>query len=192
MLECLTNFEDELVVRERVKEVVDFATSTSPYKNANKGWITEDVYLQWGSSTETQSSPTNEFLDVLVFWEPIKKLVSILFIVISLAALLVVSAVSYNHGRFPLLIKIPVIQSQPNLVEENNQFLKIDLQDPEGVDAVNTDNVPLTVLEAKKQLVTSEMDQTVSRDSIEEPLGSIETIPQKTAKKDLGTAGNLF
>ena len=180
------------MVRERVKEVVDFATSTSPYKNANKGWITEDVYLQWGASPETQSASKNEFLDVLVFWEPIKKLVSILFIVISLAALLVVSAVSYNHGRFPLSIKIPVIQSQPNLVEENNQSLKIDLQDPEGVDAVNTDNAPLTVLEAEKHLVISEIDQTVSRDSIEEPLGSIETIPQKTAKKDLGTAGNLF
>ena len=99
-------------MKDRLREIVDFATSTSPYKKANKGWLTNDVYLQLGSSFQESAKPGQEFIDVLFFWEPIKKFVVRLFLVIAFALLLVVSAISYTHGNLEISLELPSISNQ--------------------------------------------------------------------------------
>jgi len=92
------------VVRERLKELVDFATTESPYRDANKGWVTEDIYIQFGASREKSSRGGQELANVSVYWSPINQLVSIIFVVVSLAAVFVFVSVSFAHGR----LQIPI------------------------------------------------------------------------------------
>ncbi len=67
------------MLRGRVKELLDFATTESPYRSANKGWVTDDVYLQWGSSLNQDSNEGDELANVSVFWKPIIEIALILF-----------------------------------------------------------------------------------------------------------------
>ena len=90
------------MVRERVQELVDFATTESPYRDANKGWVTDDVYIQLGRSKEKASNRGKELANISLFWGPINKLVSIVFLVVVLATILVFIAVSFAHGRFQM------------------------------------------------------------------------------------------
>ncbi|WP_320673904.1 hypothetical protein [Prochlorococcus sp. MIT 1341] len=86
-------------VRERVKEILDFARAESPYRSANKGWITDDVFLEWGSPSKAELKQGDEVLDISVYWNPINQIILILFSVILLATILVFLAVSFTHGR---------------------------------------------------------------------------------------------
>ncbi len=90
------------MIRERFKELVDFATTESPYRDATKGWLTDDVYLKWGPSEAKASTQANEIANVSVFWKPINQIVLILFSVIFLASIFVFSAVSLANGRFQI------------------------------------------------------------------------------------------
>ncbi len=88
------------MVKERIKEIVDFATTESPYKSANKGWINNDVYLKWGKSEEQTQNQGTEVAAISVEWGPINQLVLILILVFCLATLLVLSAISFSHSDF--------------------------------------------------------------------------------------------
>ena len=91
------------MVRERIKELVDFATTESPYRDANKGWITDDVYLEWGKAQEKNTRRSGvEMANVSVFWNPINQIASILLAVVLLASVFVFLAVSLAHGKFDL------------------------------------------------------------------------------------------
>ena len=87
------------MVRERLKEIVDFAKSESPYRNANKGWINDNIYFQWGALEKEISNDGKELLDVFLFWKPVKKLLSILFIVVLLSSAFVFTSISFSKGR---------------------------------------------------------------------------------------------
>ena len=99
------------MVRQRIQEVVDFATTESPYKDANKGWITNDVFLQWGVSTKPKSKSGVELANVSVLWKPINQLASILLAVVLSATTFVFIAVSISHGN--LKLKLVQGNSQP-------------------------------------------------------------------------------
>ncbi len=87
------------MVRERIKEVVEFATSQSPYQNANKGWVTDDVYLQLGSSPDQSSAQGDQLANISVYWRPVSQLISIVFLVFLLATAFVLGAVSLSKGE---------------------------------------------------------------------------------------------
>ena len=164
------------MVRERVQEVVDFATSTSPYRDANQGWLTDDVYLQLGANEDQDSRAGKEFIDIFLFWEPIKNLVSILFLVFSLALVLVVTALSYSHGGFEISLKVPSISSEvyqitePNVSEEKANDIG--------------DEVTLETSKAIPNDVVTE--------SQEEVVGSTQNFPEVGPKDLSETAGKLF
>ncbi len=100
------------MVRERIKELIDFATTESPYRDANKGWLNEDVYLQWGTAPEQKTKSGVELANVSVFWNPINQLAAILLAVVLLASSFVFVAVSLSHGK---------VQISPFLAKESYQ-----------------------------------------------------------------------
>ncbi|WP_320666891.1 hypothetical protein [Prochlorococcus sp. MIT 1307] len=127
------------MVRERIKELVDFATTESPYRDANKGWLTDDVYIEWGKSNEKNSLPGNEFANVSVYWKPINEILLILFIVVFLAVIFVFTSVSFAHGRFQTPLGIAQLEPErvevskefvPVLQEQSNQLIASDLPFP--------------------------------------------------------------
>ncbi len=87
-------------IRERVQEIVDFAKTESPYRSANKGWVTDDVYLQWGPAADESSTDGRELAEVSIYWEPINQIALIIFAVVLIATIFVFSAVSLSHGKF--------------------------------------------------------------------------------------------
>ena len=136
------------MVRERIKEVVDFATTESPYRDANKGWLTDDVFINWGTSKGKASNQGNEVAKVSVFWSPINHLASILFIVVFLAAIFVFTSVSFAHGRFQMPIDTVTVmpeRSQLELKDPAKQELRNE------VAANDTDQVVETEPEILKQ-----------------------------------------
>ena len=100
------------MVRERIKELIDFATTESPYRDANKGWLNDDVYLQWGTAPEQKTKSGVELANVSVFWNPINQLAAILLAVVLLASSFVFVAVSLSHGK---------VQISPFLAKESYQ-----------------------------------------------------------------------
>lgn len=168
------------MVRERLKELVDFARAESPYRNANKGWINDDIYLQWGSLPDQVDKEGNELIDIFVFWQPIKKLVSILFLVFSLSVLLVFAAISIGEGKFE--ISLPI---QPSLYGEQS------IQEPLDLEALQPEIIEESLqpeLIEGTQVISAEDADTTVKTSIEVNLEGSQAKP----KKDLGSAGNLF
>ncbi len=96
------------MVREKIQEIVDFVSSESPYQAANKGWINEDVYIQWGKSTQENKQASNELVNLSIFWSPIQVLLSIIFGVLLISTIFVFSAVSFSNGRFDLSELLPL------------------------------------------------------------------------------------
>ena len=133
------------MVRERIKEVVDFATTESPYRDANKGWLTDDVFINWGTSKGKASSQGNEVAKVSVFWSPINQLASILFIVVFLAAIFVFTSVSFAHGRFQMPIDTLTV------IPERSQ---LELKDP-----------ALPKQELRNEVAATDTDQVVEKES---------------------------
>ena len=74
---------NQSVIRERIQEIVDFATKESPYRDANKGWVNDDVYVQLGGSdNETKATRGDQVADVAIYWDPLNSIALILLIVI--------------------------------------------------------------------------------------------------------------
>ncbi len=93
------------MLRERVKEIVDFATSESPYRSANKGWLSNDVYLQWGGDIK-QKQPSKEldqFVKASIYWKPILQIASFAFLVICIGTTLAFAPVYLSSNRISSL-----------------------------------------------------------------------------------------
>ena len=180
------------MVRERVKEVVDFATSTSPYKNANQGWLNNDVFLKWGSTSNEETKDGKEFLDIFVFWEPIQKLVLILFLILSIASLLVVSSLSFAKGNFELGLNIPAISFEANNFEEAT---RIEVNNSDQQEFSN-ESVLGEAEDLRQDFNDNTEENQITFDEVEVPPKSLEEpmenpLPTKS-HKNTGTAGNLF
>ena len=145
------------MVRERIKELIDFATTESPYRDANKGWLNDDVYLQWGTAPEQKTKSGVELANVSVFWNPINQLAAILLAVVLLASSFVFVAVSLSHGK---------VQISPFLAKESSQQVvvletQVESQDSEKNDiALNRPPVntpvaaPIVEKETQTQITT--------------------------------------
>ena len=90
---------------ERIKEIIDFAKSESPYRSANKGWITNDVFLNLGPSEEKSASQFDQFVKVSFLWQPIIQLASILFVVIFLSSIFAFAPISLSSGRLHNIVQ---------------------------------------------------------------------------------------
>ncbi len=90
---------------ERIKEIIDFAKSESPYRSANKGWITNDIFLKLGSSNEKSTSQFDQFVKISFLWQPIIQLVSILFVVVFLSSIFAFTPISLSNGRLHYIVQ---------------------------------------------------------------------------------------
>ncbi len=108
---------------DRVQEIVDFAKTESPYQSANKGWITEDIFLQWGSSDSKSSKNLDKLVKVSFFWQPIIQLLVILFVIAALAILFAFTPIALSNGKFSLIKATGFFQSNTK-VENLSTSLK--------------------------------------------------------------------
>ncbi len=113
------------MLRERIQEIVDFAKSESPYRSANKGWLTDDIYLQLGSKKNQDSTQFDQLIKVSFFWQPIIKIVSVVFVVISVSTFLAFSPLALSNGRYHFINEIFELGSKEILpVNEGNSSIE--------------------------------------------------------------------
>ncbi len=116
------------MIRERIREITDFVKSESPYRSANKGWLTDDIYLQRGPNKNDSSKQFDQLLEVSFFWKPIIQIAITIFIVIAMATAFAFMPLAFLNGRFDGItssfefrqIQIP-IESTKLKVEENKK-----------------------------------------------------------------------
>ncbi len=88
------------MLADRFKEIVDFAKSESPYRSANKGWVTDDIYLQWGATKGKSSKEFDQLAEVSFYWKPIIQTVFMLLAIIFLATFFAFTPKAISKGGF--------------------------------------------------------------------------------------------
>ena len=123
------------MLKERLQEIFEFTKSESPYSKANKGWINQDIFLEFGQSSSILSKQ-KEAAKITLLWAPIQRLISNLLLIIVLSSLLVlttikVSKLNFNLSSFTMAFKSKIVQldsNESNLILEANEIIDSNLE----------------------------------------------------------------
>ena len=89
------------MLKERLQEILEFTKSESPYSKANKGWVNQDIFLEFGKSSSTLSNQ-KEAAKVTLLWPPIQRLITNLLLLFFLASLIVLASLKGSQLKFNL------------------------------------------------------------------------------------------
>ena len=128
------------MLKERIQEVFEFTKSESPYRKANKGWISKDIFLDLSPSTDS-TKKTNEIAKVALLWSPINSLLSNIFFIIVIGSLIVFTSLSFSKGRFNFNLYSNFEIKDIVKVEENKSLDIIDLKDQDFANLATPKNV---------------------------------------------------
>ena len=145
------------MLKERIQEVFDFTKSESPYRKANKGWINQDIFLDFNPSA-VKVNQTNEDAKVTLFWSPINRLLSNIFIIIILGTVLVFTSASFAKGRFELNLFsnssiIDIVE-----VEENNSLDIVLIKDIDSTNSIKQTNIETKDLDKLNEISSLDDD----------------------------------
>ncbi len=117
------------MIKERIQEIFDFTKSESPYRKANKGWISQDIFLDINPSSDTLKQK-NEAAKVTLLWSPISILLSNIFLILIIGSIIVFTSLSFAKGRFDfnifnnsLVQDIVKFEGNQNIVKNNQEEL---------------------------------------------------------------------
>ena len=152
------------MVQDRLKELLDFAKTESPYKSANRGWLNQDVYLSLGNSSPGKLTENPDFVRINLFWQPLSRLLSSLFFILLATSIFVFSALSFAKGTFSLhfisdslsaninVIQVDQVQEKSSFTVEGKVLDEDENDNPEpnsiseGIDAF-ADSLEVNVVE---------------------------------------------
>ena len=163
------------MLKERIQEISDFTKFESPYRKANKGWITQDVFLDLSPSSETFKQK-DEAAKVILLWSPIKNLLSNIFLILLLGSLLVFTSLSFAKGKFNL-----------NLfnISEVKYISKIDYNKASNT---NQANIPddMNSQKIEQNVDTNDLDEVNNKKSLDDSLiiSDQQSIPREIDKKE--------
>ena len=104
------------MLQERFEEILDFIKEESPYRSATKGWITNDIYLKTGPSSDENKSDFGQLAKVSIFWKPIFQIAIVLFLLISFSTLVAFTPLAFSKGKFNTLNSLfhqkPLLEEQ--------------------------------------------------------------------------------
>ena len=118
--------------KDRLQEILEFTKSESPYSKANKGWINQDIFLEFGKSSSALSKQ-KEAAKVTLLWPPIQRLISNLLLIVIISSLIVLTTIkgsqlNFNLGSLSVAFKDKFVQidtKKSNILLEENQILDI-------------------------------------------------------------------
>ena len=162
------------MLKERIQEIFDFTKSESPYRKANKGWINQDIFLDLSPSAEKYKQ-TNEAAKVTLFWTPINRLLSNIFVIIILSSIFVFTSISFAKGRFDF-----------NLYNNYgiNGILNVDENKPLNISNLN--DIDSKNLTSQRKVESKDLDKSNSINSLDNDLKKSEEkiITKKIDKQD--------
>ena len=80
------------MLKERIQEIFEFAKSESPYRKANKGWINQDIFLDFSPSSD-RFVQKNEAAKVILLWSPISSLLSNIFLILIIGSIIYIQPI---------------------------------------------------------------------------------------------------
>ena len=175
--------------KERFQEILEFTKSESPYSKANKGWINQDIFLEFGKSSSTLSKQ-KEAAKITLLWAPIQRLIFNLLLIIIISSLIVLttlkeSKLNFNLESFTFSIKNKIVQlenKESNLILEENQIidsnLNFEIQEDASKEEINISTNELSNIE---ESLKSEYN--ISKDQISEV--EEEKLEEKEIKNDI-------
>ncbi len=185
---CLARIQS--VPSDRIKEIIDFATTESPYRSANKGWITDDIFLQWGSTNEKKSKEFDQLAKISVYWQPIVQILLVLFLIVSLCSVVAFTPIYLSKGASNPIQKITSFTSNLQQVEETiqdkDQTSNTFESTPEEV--IDEQNVEIEISQVVKQTSMSNPPQ-VSKEVASIPR-KVELVQQKIAETSNKASNN--
>ncbi len=140
---------------ERIKEIIDFAKSESPYRSANKGWISNDVFLKLGTSDDKSSSQFDQFVKISFLWQPIIQLALTLVVVIFLSSIFAFAPISLSHGRIHNIVETFNIKKDLALIKKKVEVEKVVSKGPAIKKKVEVEKVVSKGPAIKKKVVTA-------------------------------------
>ena len=146
------------MIKERIKEVLEFTKSESPYRKANKGWINEDIFLDLSPYADSVKE-TNEDAKVTLFWSPINRLLSNIFLIIIVGSILVFTSVSFAKGRFDL-----------NFLSNSTNIDVIEVEENKDIDISQLNNMDFTNSKIQKNPDPKDLDKLNEMNSLDEDL----------------------
>ena len=118
--------------KDRLQEILEFTKSESPYRKANKGWINQDIFLEFGKSSSALSKQ-KESAKLTLLWPPIQRLISNLLIIVIISSLIVITAIkgsqlNFNLASLSVAFKDKLVQidtKKSNIILGENQMIDI-------------------------------------------------------------------
>ena len=160
--------------KERLQEILEFTKSESPYSKANKGWINEDIFLEFGKSSSFLSKQ-KEAAKVTLLWPPLQRLISNLLIVIIISSLIILTTIkgsklNYNLGSLTDALKDKFVQidsKKSNILLEENQIIDINFNSESEEDFPKEEiKISSEDLSNKEDLL--KLEDNISKDHISE------------------------
>ena len=160
--------------KERFQEILEFTKSESPYSKANKGWINQDIFLEFGKSSSALSKQ-KEAAKVTLLWPPIQRLIYSLLLILIVSSLIVLTTVkgaklNFNLGSITSAFKDKIVQietKKSNLILEENQIIDINFNSESEEDFPKEEiNILTEDLSDKEDSLKSE--DNIAKDQISE------------------------
>jgi len=160
------------VLKERIQEIFEFTKSESPYRKANKGWISQDIFLDLSPSPDPLKQK-NETAEIILFWSPVNSLLINIFLVILIGSILVFTSTSFVKGRFNFNIFNTsfinnIVKVEENKVENITQSNVLDYVNPRIEYNSDTNNLekqnPInstddSKINADQEMITNKIDK---------------------------------
>ena len=118
--------------KERLQELFEFTKSESPYSKANKGWINQDIFLEFGKSSSILSKQ-KEAAKITLLWVPIQRLIFNLLLIIIISSLIVLTTIKVSQFNFNLSSVTMALKSK--LVKLDNNKSNLILEEIEIIDS---------------------------------------------------------
>lgn len=84
-------------IKKSASELVEFFNSESPYRQANKGWLSDDIYLNLRPEQRKESKKFDQIAEVSVYSSSIVGMVLTFLFVIGLSILVAFSPLYLIH-----------------------------------------------------------------------------------------------
>ena len=160
--------------KERLQEILEFTKSESPYKKANKGWINQDIFLEFGKSSSVLSKQ-KEAAKVTLLWPPIQRLISNLLIILIISSLIVMatlkgSKLNFNLGSITETFKDKLVQidtTKSKLILEEKQIIDINFNS-ESEEELTKEEINISSKDLSDKEDSLESEDNVDKDKISE------------------------
>ena len=160
--------------KDRLQEILEFTKSESPYSKANKGWINQDIFLEFGKSSSALSKQ-KEAAKVTLLWPPLQRLISNLLIILIISSLIVLttlkgSQLNFNLGSLSVAFKDKLVQidtKKSNIILEENQIIDINFNS-ESEEDFPKEEINISTEDLSNKEDSLKLEDNIAKDQISE------------------------